>query len=131
MANTVTVTTIQNSQKFAILHLYIAGDGTGEVTNSTVYNFSTDTYAPSAAKSLWIEQIWAATDAFSVSVIWDGATPFQAWGQGNNFTTHAADFSNFGGIPNKATTPNGNLTVTTTGLGAGEHLFMIVKIRKS
>lgn len=132
MANTVTVTTLQDGSKHRAFHVYVAGDGTGEVTNSVIYNYSTDTTAPASAANLAVEYINCSTDALSYSIAWDGATPFQVWGSGNNGLTHGdgVDFVRFGGLRNLSTTPNGNLILTTTGLGAGEHMWLVIIIRK-
>jgi len=133
MANTVTSTVLLNGNKRQVVHLYIAGDGTGEVTTSTVYNYATDTYAPTDKTALRVEKINVGNDAFSPLFSWDGTTPFVVWDFGNNGVTHGdgVDFSGFGGIRNLAGVPNGNLTVTTVGLGAGEHMTAILVIRKA
>jgi len=130
MANTVTVTKIINGTKRDVIHVYIAGDGSGEVTKSVIYDYSADTYAPNAVTKLFIDKIWMTSDAVSPSIAFDGATDFQAWGQGNNIFSIAQDFTHFGGIPNRATTPTGDVTITTVGLGSGEHIYLVLDLRK-
>ena len=133
MANTVVVTTLFNGTKRDIIHVSVTGDGSGDETNTVIYDYSADTYAPTSKSNLWLEKIFASVDStISVDVNWDASTPVKivTLPQYNPSTSH--DYSFFGGIKNFAGSGiTGDLTFSTVGLGSAEHLSLVVVIRKA
>lgn len=87
-------------------------DGTG-LTNSIIINAST--LSPNPGAHMKIRRIRFAIAGLNLRVQWDGGTPadiaYLSPGE------DVLDFTNSyaGGFPNNATTPNGNVIVTTNG----------------
>ena len=133
MTASATSTTLYNGSKHIIIHVYATATDSTELTDTVIYDYSADAYAPSDKTKLRVEWIQVGNDGVSPLIEWDGATDFPVWGFGNNSATHGdrgVDFQSFGGIKNLATTPTGDLTLSTIGFGASEHIFLIVCIRK-
>ena len=130
MANTVTIKETFNGTQRIIFTVDVIGDGSGDETNTVIYDWSADTLA-GAATSISLETINASTDAVSIRLSFDGSTDMYCWEQGNNTVSINQDFSKFGGIKNSATAPTGDLLLSTNGLGTGEHFFLIITLRKN
>ena len=131
-ANTVTVTTLFDGTKRRVIHVDVVGGGAGEETNTVIYDYSADTLAGPDKTAYSIEQIWATVDGTtSVDVYFDGGTAWEAFGLPQYCPARYLDFRTFGGIPNKATTPNGDVTFTTVNLGTGDHAHFIIDLAKS
>ena len=128
MANTVTVTPLMNTDHRRIITVYIAGDGTGEETDTVVYDYSADTNAGVLGKSR-VRRIMWANDAYDLQIDFAGAT--------NYVVTHLNQNDNgdfkfdwMGGIPDLSATPTGDVTITTVGLGAGDHGWFMLELIK-
>jgi hypothetical protein len=133
MANIVTVTKLLNTTKRDIIHVYVTGDGSGEETNTVLYDYSADAYQPTAKNNLWLEKVWASVDgAVSVDLNWDATTPVKVQCLPQYTPAREIDYSCFGGIKNFAGSGiTGDLTFSTVGLGASEHASIVLDIRKA
>ena len=128
---TATVTKLINGTKRDVIHVTVVGDGS-DITQGVIYDYSADTYAPAAATKLWVESITPWMDGTgSFELYWDGGTDFFIWGAPQYQPGNNIDFTCFGGIGNKATTPTGDLTMNTTSLGSGDHMGFVIVIRKA
>ncbi len=125
----ITVTNLFDGTKKRIIHVHV---DTADVTDSVIYDYSADTNNPSGSEdSGKISRVygWGHGGADG-EVEFDGATDFPAV----HFPQAAVvdhDFKEFGGIPNLATTPTGDLTFTTTGVNATDHIQCIVVFDKT
>jgi len=129
MANTVKATTLLDSTKRRIISLYVFGaDADGDETDTVIYDFSADTNSNGTGSGS-IDQIWFTCQSANLILEWDGATDYEAFIANQNDNGYL-DYRQFGGIPNKATTPTGDLTLTTAALGDGDRLWAIIDIKK-
>lgn len=124
MANTVTKTVIHNGDKNYVVLVNIVGDGSGELTDTTV------AAASAIGTAATILRVNYAMTGFSAALEWDATTDVQAVAIRED--NHDFCFHEFGGVPNFATTgKTGNLFLTTTGLGNGDKGTILVHLRKS
>jgi len=130
-ANTVTITTLFDGTKRRVVHVDVKGvDGTQE-SGTVIYDYSADTLAGPDKTKYTIQQLWASIDGTaSADIDFDGATPWTAMGLTQYGPARNLDFRGFGGIPNKATTPTGDVTLTTVNLGANDHVHFILDLAK-
>ena len=132
MANTVTVRTLVDGPRQAELHVYIAGDGSGDLSAQVIVDGSTLSPAPS---KLTIERLEGNFNGFTGLVLFDATTDVpavvipDAAGGGQFYFPFQ---KHYGGLPppSSATGLAGNLLLTTTGLGSGDKGHMVIKVRK-
>lgn len=129
MANTIDATTLIDGSKRRVIHLYIAGDASGQETDTVIYDFSADTQAGTAG-DYKVTRIWYQIDNFELKLEFDGATDFPIW-KLSGVTEGDMDWRDFGGIGDNSTTPTGDVTITTVGLGANEEATLIIELLKS
>lgn len=133
MANTVDIKVLHDTLTKRIISVYISGDGTGEETDTVIYDFSADTNKRNASVSSGkIRRLQWANDSYDLHIEWAGAT--------KHLITHLnqndnGDFDfNFDtelvGLPNLATTPTGDIVISTVNLGAADHGSFILEILK-
>lgn len=130
MANTVTSQVLQDGERNAVLHVYIASDGAaGEETDTVIVDVSALADAPSLVK---VSKIKALISGFSAVLEWDADTdvPFLALPDG---TDVELDYSDVGGLQNNGGTGvTGDITITTTGFSAaGDAGAITLWVRKS
>ena len=132
MAASATLTTLVDGSKRQVVHVTILSDG-GELTDSVVYDFSEDATltGDTTAAKIKIDQVWFSnpTAAGQIFVEHDGGTDKLACGSGFNGNDHQ-DFRSFGGIGNHASSPTGDVTVTTLGFASGDQAVVILDIKK-
>ena len=132
MAATTVITKLVDSKRRQIVSVEIVSDGE-ELTDSVVYDYSMDTQLPekNAAGNIKINGVWFEnpTAAGQIFVEFDGATDSLAVGCGVA-DSHHTDYNCIGGINNSATTPTGDITVTTLGFANGESARVTLDILK-
>lgn len=132
MAASTTLTKIIDGSKRQVLHVAILSDG-DELTDSVVYDFSEDgtLTGDTTAGKIKIDQIWFQNPsaAGQIFIEWDASTDKLACGSGFNGNSYQ-DFRSFGGIPNSASSPTGDITVTTLGLANPDQVAFILDIKK-
>lgn len=134
MANTITNTTLVNGSKKTIIYLAVDSDGSEE-TDYVVYDSSalatsagiTDPltcrlkhlkYAVASATAFIKLEFDATTDVLAMSI------PAYAAGE--------LDFEEMGGLKNTAGTGiTGDITLTTTGLAAGDSFVIILEVDRN
>lgn len=124
MANTISKQVIQNGPRNLVLNIYIAGDGSGDETATTLVDAST--YGTS---ELTLESFWSGLSGFTADLLWDATAnvPFlHLPGYDVRYFPDKID-----GIPNNAGDgKTGDILITTTGLGNGEKGTIILHLRK-
>jgi hypothetical protein len=133
MANTYTLTNQLISPHKAIVYLTVASDGS-QATNYVVYSSSTVSAAlgitnPKISKIMSIR--WGSNSALGVCKLnWDASTPVLAWGL--PYAGHEGNFKfyHFGGLLNQGGSGiTGDITLTTTGLAAGDSISLVLEVR--
>lgn len=134
MAASATTTTIVDGDRRRVIQVVILSDDASELTDAVVYDYSADTNVPNgrSAAGVKILQAWFEnpTAAGQIFVEFDGATDRLACGAGVG-DSHHSDYRSFGGLKNNATTPTGDITITTLGLAAGDQAVVTLNIAKS
>jgi len=130
MANTVTLRTLIDGPKTAIIHVYLNSDGaSGELADQVVVDASALIPVPS---KVTIEEVWWDFVGFDGLLEFDATADTPAWklpagsGQGHR------KFYLFGGIKdNSGAGSTGDVLLTTNGFtAAGDEGTMIIKVRK-
>ena len=124
----VTVTTLQDGSKYRVIHAFV---DTADATDVVVYDYSADTNNPNgSASSGRILKGWVfGHGGADGEVEFDGTTDFPVIHLPAS-TAACIDYSSIGGVPNKATSPTGDVTITTTGVNATDHLQIIFVLYK-
>lgn len=130
MANSITKQTIVDGSKWLIVKIHIEGDGSGEETNTVLIDAST--YTPAFTNES-LQVIHAMLSGFTCDLLWDATANVPI----TNIADYEAHFSETesqavgNGFPNNAGAgKTGDILITTSGLGAGDHGTMVLKIKK-
>lgn len=119
MANTINIQTIVDGPRNVIVNVYLASDGsTGDITDSVLIDFSALSGSPTTVK---VERVEAVFTGFAGTLEFDGSTdaPFLHIPDGE-FIDY--DWCKVKGVPNNATAPTGDITLTTLGFAtAGDN----------
>lgn len=129
MANTVTLRTLVDGPRHAVIHVHLKSDGaSGELTDSVVVDVSTLNPAPS---KVTIEELHWDTSGFDSMLEFDATTDTAAWKLPAGYTGHQ-DFRSFGGIKDDSGSgTTGDIVLSTTGFtAAGDEGTIIIKVRK-
>jgi len=128
MAITVKNQTLADSKKIAVIHATgIFTATTGEEADVVKVDVSALEDAPSSVKIL---RIWYSNSVPGTFLEFDGATDAMAImiEEGSNFI----DYRSVGGLQNNATTPTGDITLTTLGTAAAGNGYSItIEVSKS
>lgn len=133
MANTVTVRSLIDGPRHAILHVYLASDGAaGELSGQIIVDASTLSGSPT---KLTVERIEGNLNGFEGTLLFDATTdvPFMTLPNAANGGQFCFKFQNhYGGIPDtSATGYTGDILLTTNGFTAAtDKGFIIIKVRK-
>jgi len=131
MAATTTLTTLLNGTKKHIVQCVILSADASELTDSVIYDFSADADAGTAAGVKIISARFEnPTAAGQVFIEFDGETDVMAVGCGVG-DSHTSDYRYCGGLRNNATTPTGDITVSTLGLAIADQITVVLEIEKS
>lgn len=116
----------------SFFHVFIEGDGSGELDDFVIIDLETSFDDPMPAKpTLTLESVWYDMIGFNAKLEFDyltGDTPILAMSGGNGTKM---DFCHFSGIRDRsAIDGKGKLKITTSGLDSGDFGSMIVRVRK-
>lgn len=132
MPNTITRQTLVDGDRALIVKVNILGDGSGEETDTVLIDAST--YSPAATENK-LRKIEYCLNGFTATLEWDGATdaPLISLASDHPYFVQydfCEDSLQSGGIVNNATTPTGDVLITTAGLGAGDNGHIILYLAK-
>ena len=131
MANTITTTTILDTQDRTIVKLDISGDGSGQETNTTIYDPADYTNSTVYTKLIRVWQSWSDLLGGTVRLNWDATAIKVLLSFSGGDSINFLDFSSFGGIINNGGAgQTGKILLTTTGLTATSVLTLILDIGK-
>ena len=131
MAASLTTTNIVNGSKRLIVHGTILSDN-DELANEPIYDFSEDASAVSAA-GVKINQVWFSNPTAGGQIFVEfigGSADKLACGSGFNGNDYQ-DFRSFGGIPNHAASPTGDIGITTLGFVNPDQAVVILDISRT
>lgn len=127
MANIITRQTIIDGSRVLIVKIHIAGDGTGEETDTLLIDASTYTPAVTDIKVLKIQSNIAG---FSTYLRWNANVNVDMWTL-EAFGESVHDFSDIGGlINNGGAGKNGDILFSTIGLGANDQGSILLVMAK-
>lgn len=133
MANTITTQVIINGPRDVVIKVNILGDGSGEETDTIIFDASA--YAPIADENK-LMKIEYALNGFSAYLEWDATADvplISLVGDHPYFMPYDFCESSMGvaGIPNNAGAGRtGDILITTSGLGAGDNGHIILYVAK-
>jgi hypothetical protein len=130
MSNTVTLRTLIDGQKEAVVLAYLKCDGaSGELTDSVIVDVSTFSPAPSKVTVL---EIWANIVGFDAILEFDATTDVPFWKLPGSPNQAHFCFESFGGIKdNSGTGTTGDIILTTAGFTAAtDEGTIIIRVRK-
>lgn len=120
MANVLTTQTIIDGPRNLVVKVTGTLD-TSDLALTTIVTPSTTFRSPPLVQLMYID--YASTDQLELQLQWQGTpnTPLMPLaGRGRMC------FVDFGGIPDNATTPTGNIQLLTTGWASGTQVFTLV-----
>lgn len=129
MANTVTLRTLEDGPKRAIVHVHLKADGTGELTDQVIVDVSTFNPAPS---KVTIEKMWYSFVGFDGVLEFDATADTVAWKIQQGTDIHQ-DFTCFGGIKDDSGAGStGDIVLTTAGFTAAtDEGTLVIQVRKN
>ena len=132
MAIVITNKTLVDGQKLAVIQFTgVFTDATGNETAAVKVDASALVPAASATAPLKVMRIWWSCTAVGTFLEFDGATDGHLLNLGVNDSGYL-DFRAFGGMRDNATTPTGDITLTTTGtVAAAQGYTVIIEVSKS
>lgn len=134
MAITATTRTLVDGTKHRVIHVAIATDGTAaQLTDEVVYDYSADTQRPSdttAGGNKIKKVLFMNGSSGVVNIEFDGATDALAVVCPAGIAEDV-EFGEVGGLTNNATTPTGDITLTTLGVAANETISLLICMDKS
>jgi hypothetical protein len=132
MANTISTQIILDGRYQTVTKVTIEGDGSGEETNTVIWDASGYTPVPVNNK---LRKIIYLLNGFSGTLYWD-ATANVMLTELDDSLQEEVDYTwgdaRYSGIPNNAGTGKTNdILITTVGLGAGDKGYIILYVDKS
>lgn len=129
MANTITKTTLLDGPRNLHVHVTVVGDGSGEETGTLLIDRSA--YAPAAKTKLTVVGIDGHMTGFSARLLFDATTDLEIvqLPDGERFRYC---FAKSGGIASTkaGAGANGDILITTAGLGNGDRGTFTLRMRK-
>ena len=131
MADAVTSQTLFDGDKHVVMKFTNISDGTGEsaVKKVDVSALNADIYG-NTCSSVAIEKIWWQCIGMKVQLFFDASTSAFIIELGENQSGHH-DYSEFGGLPNNASSPTGDIDFTTVGHSSADTYTVTLKMRKN
>lgn len=127
MANAIATQVIEDGNRDTIIKWTIVGDGSGDETKTIIFDASAYKIA-SIDNKLW--KIQFSTVGASAILYWDATTDIPLISLPADHPQEF-DFSEYGGIPNNGGAGRtGDILITTSGLGAGEHMTIILYVKE-
>lgn len=135
MANTVTVTKLNEGQKTATFHVFLASDNaSGELTDQVLIDPAVD-FSPAlvAGKHISIMEIWYSLIGFDATLEFDAGTDVPVLVLGSAQSPAHECYRVFGGLADRSgSSPTGKLQITTTGFTAtGDRAHIIIMVQKN
>lgn len=126
MADSVTVQTLHDGKRNAVIKLTNISDGTGE---SAVVK-ADPALLSGQPSALILDRIWWATNGMGFDLLWQAASSVLAWHCSPDMVDDL-DLTEVGGIPNNAGGgKTGRLLLTTTGHSSGDRYSAVLWLRK-
>ncbi|HDA7126314.1 TPA: hypothetical protein O5T86_001247 [Staphylococcus aureus] len=129
MANTITKTTIIDGIRNLVIMLNISGDGSGDETNTLIMDRST--FAPTDGTEIVIEKVAGNLNGFTAALSFDATTDLIF--ASCPATWFEYDWKCFGGVSSNKSGAgtNGDILLTTVGLGSGKKGTIMIEMKKS
>lgn len=129
MANTITKTTIIDGVRNLVIMLNISGDGSGDETNTLIMDRST--FAPTDGIEIVVEKVAGNLNGFTAALSFDATTDLIF--ASCPATWFEYDWKCFGGVSSNKSGAgtNGDILLTTVGLGSGEKGTILIEMKKS
>ena len=125
MANTIVKQVIVNGTRNYVIKVTIVGDGSGEETNTLLFNTTGDCGTDDK-----LMHVQASLSGFSARLVWDANTKVVATQIPSDKDVHLKWYK-FGGLVNNASTgKTGDLLITTSGLGNGDSGELTIYMKK-
>lgn len=111
MANSITTTFKLGGPRIIVVGFFLTADGTGEFINSTLASASSLGLTTDSK----IRQVWADLNGFYAKLTWKGTPNLDFLSIPNGHDLHW-DFKSFNGVPNTASTPTGDILISSVGV---------------
>ncbi len=129
----ITITKLLDGMKNAVVHVFLQGDGSGDLNGEVIIDPAVDFDPPLPAKpEVRLNQLWYDFTDFSGYLFFnDLITGTPIWSMSAGQLNHG-DFSVFGGLTDRSDplSGNGQLKLTTKGLEAGDVGTLILYCKK-
>ena len=131
MADAVTSQTLFDGDKHVVMKFTNISDGSGEsaVKKVDVSELNADING-NTCTSVAIEKIWWQCIGMKVQLFFDATSDAFIIELGENQSGHH-DYSEFGGLPNNASSPTGDIDFTTVGHSSADTYTVTLKMRKN
>lgn len=127
MPNTITTQVLVDGDRVTRIKYFITGDGSGEETNTVLYDAST---SANQSTNNALRGITYQLNGFSARLDWDATANVKLITLDSDLQ-EVVDYSEFGGIINNATTGRtGDILITTTGLGAADEGYIVLSLNQ-
>ena len=128
-----TVTKIHDGARNAVYHVFIKGDGTGDLSDEVIVDPATDFDPAYPAKpTLTLDDLHYDLTGFDGSLSFNElVTGTPLWAMSGGQFAHVC-LGDFGGLKDRSSPmdANGKLMLSTTGLGAGDKGVIVLQLRK-
>jgi hypothetical protein len=122
MANTVTKTTVTDSKRLAVVHVYLQSDGSsGELTDEVVIDVSALARGPEGnlCDHVRVRRVYGSMDGFTAFLEFDATTDDRFLNFPNGAPGVYADFTAYGGVEDpESSGTTGDVILTTAGFTA-------------
>lgn len=129
----ISVTTLLDGPRNAVVHVSFLGDGTGELTDEVLLDPAAFDPPLPPVPALRIDRLWYAFAGFDARLQFDYlASNTPVWSMLGGEAIHM-DFAGFGGLTDRsdALDGSGKLLLTTVGLEEGSFGSMVIWARKA
>lgn len=127
MPNAITSQTLVDGPRNTIVKITIVGDGSGEETNTVLFDASSYGYGSTNNKLMRIQYL---LNGFDAVLYWD-ATANVVIKPLDQDIEEDSDFSDAGGIINNGGTGRtGDILISTNGLGSGDEGYIVLYIKQ-
>lgn len=130
MANDIQTQVLEDGNRNTIIKVTIVGDGTGDETDTVIFDASA---YKTASTDNSLRQIKYNLNGFDATLYWDGAANVVLMTLDQDLQEDV-DFSEHGKYPalvnNAGAGRTGDILITTNGLGAGDEGYMVLYINQ-
>jgi hypothetical protein len=129
MANSLEKQTIIDGSRNLVVKIHIEGDGSGDESETVLIDASS--YSP-ASTDIKIMGIHSTLSGFTADLLWDATTNVAIMNLPDyEYNLNGPQIGHFGGLVNNAGAgKTGDILVTTSNLGAGDHGTIILEMKK-